>query len=78
MSPLEKKILKKVSECSLITKFELRSFLKNNGISNDDIDAAMGVAINSLREKELIATLNPIGSTCLVITNRGNRFLDGL
>ncbi len=69
MTPAEKKMLKKISESNLITKNELKEFMKNNGVSS------MDSSIKSLVDKDFITTISPIGSTCYIITKKGTRFL---
>jgi len=74
----EEKILKKIAELNLATKAELKNILKNDGLGNSDINAVINTATCSLVEKGLISTVNPIGSTCFVITKKGNKLLGEL
>ena len=74
ISDTEKKVLEKVASAQLITKQELQSFLKNNG----DDGSAVAVAAKKLVERNFLAEVNPVGSTCYVITQRGTRFLSDL
>lgn len=75
LTPAEEKILKKIAEQSLITKIELKKFLSNNGGSGRDMSGIVDNAARSLMEKNLISTINPVGSTCFVITQRGAKML---
>ena len=74
LSPSEKKILKKIAEIQLITRPDLKKFLQNSGGSADSID----IITNSLVKKSLVSEINPVGSTCYVITQRGNKMLEEL
>ena len=74
LSANEKKILKKIAENHIITRSELKTFLQTNGGSSAAIDS---VTRNLLKDN-LLSEVNPIGSTCYVITQKGNRFLDEL
>lgn len=76
LSPLEEKILKKVAEAQLLTKFELKGFLKENGLKGTS--QAIDVAVRSLNERDLLAVISPIGSTCYVVTKRGNKLLQDI
>ena len=72
LSSIEKKILKKVAESQLITRPELKKFLQANGGGENAIDTVT----RNLVDKNLLAAINPIGSTCYVITQKGSRMLD--
>ena len=74
LSSIEKKILKKVGENQLITRPELKKFLQTNGGGENAVDTVT----RNLIQKNLLAEINPIGSTCYVITQKGNRMLDEL
>jgi len=74
LSPSEKKILKKIAEIQLITRPDLKKFLQNSGGSADSID----IITKSLVKKSLVSEINPVGSTCYVITQRGNKMLEEL
>ncbi len=74
LTTIEKKILKKVAEDQLISRPELKKFLHSNGGGENAIDT---VARN-LVEKNLLAEIHPIGSTCYVITQKGTRMLDDI
>ena len=73
LTSAEEKILKKIAKQSLITKIELKKFLSNNGSGN--VSSLVDNAARSLTEKNLISTINPVGSTCFVITQRGAKML---
>ena len=75
LTPVEERVLKKINEQSLITKSELKKFLSNNGGSGKDMGGLVDNAARSLMEKNLISTINPVGSTCFVITQRGAKLL---
>ncbi len=74
LTSIERKILKKVAEDQLISRPDLKRFLQSNGGGENAIDT---VARN-LVEKNLLAEINPIGSTCYVITQKGTRMLDDI
>ena len=77
LTPAEAKILKKISEMNLITKYELKRFLNDNG-SGRDINAILESATKGLMEKDLVSAINPVGSTCFVITKKGSRMLQDM
>ena len=77
LTPAESKILKKISEMNLITKYELKRFLNDNG-SGRDINAILESATKGLMEKDLVSSINPVGSTCFVITKKGSRMLQDM
>ena len=72
LTTIEKKILKKVSESQLISRPELKKYLQSNGGGENAIDTLT----KNLVVKNLLVEINPIGSTCYVITQRGTRMLD--
>lgn len=74
LSAIEKKILRKVSDNQLITRPDLKKFLQNNGGGENAVDTVT----KNLVQKNLLAEINPIGSTCYVITQKGSRLLDEL
>ena len=74
LSSIEKKILRKVSENQLITRPDLKKFLQNNGGGENAVDTVT----KNLVQKNLLVEINPIGSTCYVITQKGSRLLDEL
>ncbi|HLC68064.1 MAG TPA: hypothetical protein VJI12_04260 [archaeon] len=74
LSPSEKKILKKIGESQLISRPDLKKFLQSNGSSADSID----IITKGLVKKSLVSEINPVGSTCYVITQRGNKMLEEL
>lgn len=75
LTPAEEQILKKIAEQNLITKIELKKFLSNNGGSGRDVNGLVDTVSRSLMEKNLISSINPVGSTCFIITQRGARLL---
>ncbi len=74
LSSSEKKILKKIAESQLITRPDLKRFLQTSGSSADSID----IVTQSLVKKSLVSEINPVGSTCYVITQKGNRMIEEL
>jgi len=74
----EGKVLKKIAELNLASKSELKNIIKNGGNSNSDINSVIDMATKSLIDKGLIATINPIGSTCFVITRKGSKLLQDI
>lgn len=74
LTSIEKKILKKVAEHQLITRPELKRYLQANGGGENAVDSVT----KNLVQKNLMAEINPIGSTCYVITQKGSRMLDDL
>lgn len=76
LTPAEEKLLKKIGESQLITKGELHEYMReNNGANISDISKILDSATRSLMEKELVSAINPIGSTCYIITKMGAKFL---
>ncbi len=75
LSPAEEKILKRIAERNIITKIELKEFLRANGGSGN-ITSLVDMACSSLMGKNLIFTINPVGSTCYVITQRGAKIIN--
>jgi len=73
----EGKVLKKIAELNLATKTELKDIIKNDGGSSDT-STVIDTATSNLIGKGLIATVNPIGSTCYVITRKGNKLLQDI
>lgn len=81
MTKLEEKILKKVAEAQLITKMELRTFLKNNGASEKegrDLTRVVDSATKGLIDKKYLTAISPVGSTCYIITQRGAKLLQDI
>ena len=72
LTSIEKKILKKVADSQLISRPELKKFLQTNGGGEN----AMDTVTKNLVGRNLLAEINPIGSTCYVITQKGTRTLD--
>lgn len=69
LTPSEKKILRKIADSDLATKNEIKEFMKNNGVSS--IDSPLSNLVNN----QLISVINPIGSTCYIITRKGSLML---
>ncbi len=76
LTSAEEKALKKIAEMNLVTRQELKKFLKDNGSSVDS--NTVDVITRSLIDKKLVTAINPIGSTCYIITQNGNRLLQGM
>ncbi|MCD6216068.1 MAG: hypothetical protein J7J92_03280 [Candidatus Aenigmarchaeota archaeon] len=75
LNSIEREILEKIAQNQLITKMELIKFLKNE----KKVANAKGVldsAIKSLSSNGFINIINPIGATCLVITQDGSKVLE--
>jgi predicted transcriptional regulator len=70
LNDVEKTILKKLSETHLATKHELKKMLSSNH-KNLDVDTVT----KNLIEKNLLRAINPVGSTCYIITQKGTRTL---
>ena len=69
LTELEERVLKTIGKSNLLTKNELRNSI--NPHSNTAIDSAT----KSLLEKGIITSINPIGSTCFVLTKKGGKYL---
>ncbi len=78
LTSAEERVLKKIAESNLITRQELKKFLKDNGSSDKETGIAVDAVTKNLIEKKLVTAINPIGSTCYIITQNGNRFLNGM
>ncbi|MHA1873830.1 MAG: hypothetical protein ACTSVB_06930 [Candidatus Heimdallarchaeaceae archaeon] len=76
LNNIEEQILKKIYESHLVNKNEIISFLNNNG--HDVGEEVVITAVKNLEEKSLIKTVNPLSSTCYVITKKGIDFIRGL
>ena len=75
LTPVEEKILKKLSEVHIITKSELKQYLKSNGFENveyENLRSIIDSVTKNLIDKKLIMKINPIGTTSFVITKDGN------
>ena len=75
LNSIEREILEKIAQNQLITKMELIKFLKNE----KKVANAKGIldsAIKSLSSNGFINIINPIGATCLVITQDGSKVLE--
>ena len=76
LSPAEEKILKKLSKQQLVARSELIELFKANG-SGGDPRGLVDVVTNGLVEKKYISSINPVGSICFVITQKGLSAIDG-
>jgi hypothetical protein len=74
LTPVEKKILKKVYESQLITRPDLKKFIQASGSGADAVD----LVTKNLVKKNLLTEINPIGSTCYIITQKGSKMLEEL
>jgi hypothetical protein len=74
LTSIEKKILKKVAESQLISRPDLKKFLQNNGGGADAADTVT----KNLVKRNLLSEINPVGSTCYVITRNGTKMLEEL
>ena len=70
---LEEKILRKIGEVRVTTKLELK---KDFNIQGSPV--VIETATKGLIEKDLIKEINPIGSTCFIITKKGSELLTSL
>jgi len=70
MNQTETKLLRKIATSHLVTKEELKKFLRDNGH-----DVPVTHAVKTLVSKQYITEIHPIGSTCFVITQKGTRAL---
>ena len=70
LNDVEKTVLKKLSETHLATKHELKKMLSEDH-TNFDVD----LVTKSLLAKNLLKAINPVGSTCYIITQKGTRIL---
>ncbi|MBI5060890.1 MAG: hypothetical protein HZB67_01100 [Candidatus Aenigmarchaeota archaeon] len=68
MNQYEIKLLKKIAASHLVTKEELKKFLRDNGH-----DTPINHAMKTLVSKQYVNEIHPIGSTCFVITQKGHR-----
>lgn len=73
ITKIEEKILRKIGETKVTTKLELKKIL-----SNPENGSIIDSATENLIEKNLVTAINPIGSTCFIITRKGNRLLRDL
>ena len=75
LNSIEREILEKIAQNQLITKMELIKFLKNEKkVANPK--GILNSAIKSLSSNGFINIINPIGATCLVITQDGSKVLE--
>ena len=78
LTKTEKQLLKKIAEMNLVTKAELNVFLKDGNNSGKDPTATLNSATRNLMDKELITSINPVGSTCFIITKNGTKLLQDM
>jgi len=78
LNHVEKKVLKKIAENQLMTKIELKNFLRGGGDSDRDVSNLTDTVTRSLIEKKLLSAISPVGSTCYLITQSGTRLLDDM
>ena len=78
LNQIEKKVLKKIAENQLMTKIEIRNFLKGGGYSDRDVSNLVETVTRSLIDKKLLSAISPVGSTCYLITQSGARLLDDM
>ncbi len=76
LSPAEDKILRKLSKQQLVSRLELVELFKSNGYAGDP-RSLVDVVTNGLVEKKYISSINPVGSICFVITQKGTSAIDG-
>lgn len=74
----ERAILKKIADSHLISKPELRKYVESNGFAMSDPAAAVESITRRLIEQKLVTAIAPVGSTCFIITQRGNQTLKEL
>ena len=65
LSEKEQEVLKAIGKKNLITMHDLRKIIGDG----------MQHTANNLIEKKLISEVRPIGTTCYVITGKGNKAL---
>lgn len=73
LPPSEEKILKRVAKTGLATKTELKNLFENNPENSGNI---IDVAAGNLLERGFITRMNPIGSTCFILTQKGKKYLE--
>ncbi|MFH0832137.1 MAG: hypothetical protein V1900_00225 [Candidatus Aenigmatarchaeota archaeon] len=78
LTKIEEKLLRKIGESSLVTKNELKKIIKDDGNAGKDLNVIIDSATRGLIEKNLVTTINPIGSTCYIITKNGSRALQDM
>jgi len=76
LTDVENKILEKLSKVSLANRKEIEKFLINECGIQDNVSNIFESATKSLKEKGLISAINPVGSTCFVITRRGTKIVN--
>ena len=75
MNKSEISILKALAERKLMTKADILKFLELNGVKKD-AETLVNTVTQSLVKKGYATFINPLGSTCYMITRDGSKFLD--
>ena len=74
MANLEKEVLKELARKLVARKSEIKDFLKKKV---KDGDRKLETITKSLKDKGLITSVSVIGESCIAITQRGMRELEG-
>ncbi|RLI97937.1 MAG: hypothetical protein DRP00_03105 [Candidatus Aenigmatarchaeota archaeon] len=74
MANLEKEVLKELARKLVARKSEIKDFLKKK-VKNGD--RKLETITKSLKDKGLITYVSVIGESCIAITQRGMRELEG-
>jgi predicted transcriptional regulator len=74
LSPVERKVLKRIAEMQLVSRNDLKRYMQSNGGGENAVDTVT----QNLVKKSLLTEVRPIGSTCYVITQKGNQMLEEL
>ena len=74
LTPVEKKVLKRIAEMQLVSRADLKRFMQTNGGGENAVDTVT----QNLVKRNLLSEVRPIGSTCYVITQKGNQMLEEL
>lgn len=74
LTPSEEKILKRIGQAGLATKHELKNLFDGNPDASSSI---IELATGNLLDRGFITRMNPIGSTCFIITQKGKKYLQG-
>lgn len=72
LSKNEEKVLKLIADAHLVSRQELKALLKTDGMKDGEV---VDIATRNLIDKKMVTTVNPLGSTCYVITQQGSKFL---
>jgi hypothetical protein len=68
--------MQRISESGLVTKTELKTHLGKNGMNSDG--TAVDLVIKNLCDRNFLSVINPIGSTCFVLTKKGGKLLENM